>query len=179
MIVIDEYLAVRVLGGDWPDTLPDDELGLPASRHWRLLQRVHNPAGGQLSRLLASLPGGDLGVVRWPHPEVLVVLDPRPLFDEAAILAARFGGTGLLVAETLTAGLTYGRDLWFGTPTNVGRLLERAADELASPCTSPKLEPDRCDAVAHPAVGRHGLGPLRGRCSAIGLGSAPGKNAHP
>lgn len=34
VIVIDEYLAVRVVGGAWPEGLPDDEdLGLPASRH--------------------------------------------------------------------------------------------------------------------------------------------------
>ncbi len=131
MIVIDEYLAVRVLGGDWPDALPDDELGLPASRHWRLLQRVHDPGSGQLSRLLAGLPEGDLGVVRWPHPEVLTVLDSRPLLGEAAAVAARFGGTGLLIAETLAAGLAYGRHLWFGTHANVGQLLHRAAEELA------------------------------------------------
>ena len=37
MIVIDEYLAVRVLGGDLPDALPDDELGLPASGDSRRL----------------------------------------------------------------------------------------------------------------------------------------------
>jgi hypothetical protein len=75
VVVIDEYLAVRVLGGGWPEGLPDDELVLPASRHWRLLQRVHAPGGGQLSQLLAALPGGDLDVVRHPHPEVL---GPRP-----------------------------------------------------------------------------------------------------
>ncbi|MDQ6784770.1 MAG: hypothetical protein M3063_15320 [Actinomycetota bacterium] len=130
MIVIDEYLAVRVLGGDWPEALPDDELGLPASRHWRLLQRVHDRSAGQLSQLLSGLPEGDLEVVRWPHPEVLTVLDPRPLLDEAAAVAARFGGTGLLIAETLAAGLAYGRQLWFGVPANVGRLLQHAAEEL-------------------------------------------------
>ncbi len=129
MIVIDEYLAVRALGGSWPAGLPDDELALPASRHWRLLQRVHTPAGGQLSRLLAALPGGDLGVVRFPHPEVLSVLDPRPLLDEAASIAARYGGTGLLVAESLAAGLAYGRQLWFGNEANSrsGRYSMRAA----------------------------------------------------
>lgn len=130
MIVIDEYLAVRVLGGAWPDELPDDELALPASRHWRLLQRVHSPSSGQLSRLLARLPGSDIGVVRFPHPEVLAILDPRPLLDEAAAIAARYGGTGLLVAESLAAGLTHGRQLWFGTERNVGHVLSRAADEL-------------------------------------------------
>ena len=128
--LIDEYLAVGILGGAWPDDLPDDKLALPASRHWRLLQRVHSPSSGQLSRLLAGLPGGDLGVVRSPHPEVLGVLDPRPLLDEAATIAAPNGGTGLLIAESLAAGLAHGCQLWFGTERNVGHLLAHAADEL-------------------------------------------------
>lgn len=129
MIVCDEYIAVRVLGGDWPGALPDDQVGLPAARHWRLLQRVHAPGSGQLSQLLAALPGGDLSVVRWPHPEVLQILDPRPLLDEAAQIAARFGG-GLIIAETLAAGLAYGRQLFFGREANVGAVTRRAVDEL-------------------------------------------------
>jgi hypothetical protein len=129
VIVVDEYLAVRVLGGDWPDALPDDEIALPATRHWRLLQRVHAPGTGQLSRLLSALPGGDIGVVRWPHPEVLQVIDSRPLLDEAAAIAARYGG-GLLIAETLAAGLNHGHQLWFGNSANVGRVTNRAAEEL-------------------------------------------------
>jgi hypothetical protein len=48
----------------------------------------------------------------------------------AAIIAARYGSTGLLVAETLAAGLTHGAELWFATPANVARLLSRAADEM-------------------------------------------------
>ena len=131
MLVIDEYLAVRVLGGHWPTGLPDDEdLALPASRHWRLLQRVHNPAGGQLSELLGSLPGSDLTVVRFPHPEVLQVLDSRPLLDVAAQLAARYHAGGLLTAETLAAGLTHGHQLWFGLERNIGRSLTAIANEL-------------------------------------------------
>jgi hypothetical protein len=127
-MVIDEYLAVRVLGGDWPDALADDEVALPAARHWRLLQRVHAPGPGQLSRLLAALPGEDLAVVRWPHPEVLQVLDTRPLLDEAARITARFGG-GWLIGETLAAGLAHG-GLWFGTAANVGPVVADAAEEL-------------------------------------------------
>jgi hypothetical protein len=129
VIVVDEYLAVRVLGGDWPDALPDDEIALPATRHWRLLQRVHAAGTGQLSRLLAALPGDDMGVVRWPHPEVLQVIDSRPPLDEAAAIAARFGG-GLLIAETLAAGLNHEHQLWFGNSANVGQLMHRAAGEL-------------------------------------------------
>jgi hypothetical protein len=130
VIVIDEYLAVRVLGGNWPSGLPDDEdLGLPAGCHWRLLQRVHNSGPGRLSQLLASLPGDDLAVVRFPHPEVLSVIDSRPLLDHAARLAARYGG-GLLTCETLAAGIANGRQLYFGSASNIGRATQRAASEL-------------------------------------------------
>ena len=129
MILIDEYLTIRVLGGAWPDGLPDDDLGLTASRHWRLLQRIHAPAGGQLSQRLGVLPVEDLAVVRHPHPEVLQILDPRPLLDDAASLAARYGG-GLLIAESLAAALAHGRTLWFGIDRNVGRVLAYAAADL-------------------------------------------------
>lgn len=130
MLVIDEYVAVRVLGGSWPAELPDDDLALPASRHWRLLQRIHAPGTGQLSQLLGGLPSSDLDVVRHPHPEVLQVLDPRPLLDSAAAIAAHYSAGGLLIAETLAAGLAHGRQLWFGTERNVGQALRRIADDL-------------------------------------------------
>jgi len=85
VLVIDEYLAVDVLVGDWPAGLPVDEaLALPASRHFRLLQRLHQPSGGQLSGILdRPNPAGQL-VLPNPHPEVLQILDPRPLLNEAA-----------------------------------------------------------------------------------------------
>jgi hypothetical protein len=130
VIVVDEYLAVRVIRARWPQLLPDDELVLPASRHWRLLQALHGGRSGQLSRLFAGASPAVVSAIRWPHPDVLTVLDPRPLLDDAAVLAARFGGTGLIVAETLAAGLAHGHQLWFGTEANVGRLLERGAEEL-------------------------------------------------
>lgn len=129
MIVIDEYLAVRVLFGAWPAPLPVDELGLPASRHWRLLQAVHNPRGGQLSQLVGTVSPAGRDVIRHPNPELVEVLDPRPLLDDAAVIAARFGTSGLLIAETLAAGLVHGQ-LWFGTERNIGRLVARAAPEL-------------------------------------------------
>lgn len=130
MIVVDEYLAARVVGGDWPAGLPDDELALTSSRYWRLLQALHGGRGGQLTQILAALSPAGRDSVRYPHPEVLGVLDPRPLLDDAAVLAARFGGTGLLTAETMAAGLAHSRHLWFGAQANVGRLIERAAGEL-------------------------------------------------
>ena len=130
MLVIDEYLALRVVRGDWPDELPDDDLVLPASRHWRLLQAVHSPRGGQLSQLIGALSSAGRDAIRHPHPEVLEVLDPRPLLDGAAAIAGRYGGTGWLIAETLAAGVAHGSMLWFGTEQNVGGLVHRAAPEL-------------------------------------------------
>jgi hypothetical protein len=130
VIVIDEYLDVRVLLAQWPDRLPPDELALPTSRHWRLLQALHGGRDGQLSQILDLLPEVDRAAMRHPHPEVLQVLDPRPLLDNAAAIAARYGGTGWLIAETLAAGVAYGSQLWFGTKHNVGRLVARAAPEL-------------------------------------------------
>jgi hypothetical protein len=111
MIVIDEYLAVRVLLGHWPDQLPTDELGLPMTRHWRLLQAVHAPRGGQLSRALGLLPEPDRDAVRHPHPEVLQVLDPRPLLDDAAATprgtaAPGFSSPRPWPRDSLTAGCT-------------------------------------------------------------------------
>jgi hypothetical protein len=129
LIVIDEYLAVRLLQGGMTTTLPEDDSLLPTSRHWRILQALHSGRGGQLTRLLGQLSEAGRLVVRYPHPEVLQILDLRPLLDEAAELAARFGNTGWLVAETLAAGRRYG-GLWFGEERNVGRLLAAAAGEL-------------------------------------------------
>lgn len=68
--------------------------------------------------------------LRFPHHDALEVLDPRPLLDEAAQVAARYGRTGLLVAETVTAGLAHGRRLWFGNPRNIGVRLREIADDL-------------------------------------------------
>lgn len=68
-------------------------------------------------------------MLRQPDPDILQILDLRPLLDDAAIIAAHYGNAGLLVAETVAAGLQYGRSQWFGTERNVGiRLAEIALD---------------------------------------------------
>ena len=130
MIIIDEYLAVRVVGGDWPAGMPDDQLALPTMGQWRLLQAMHHPRGGQLSQVLAGLSEADRAALRFPHPEVLQVLDLRPLLDHAARLAARYRGTGLRNAEILAAGLAQRADLWFGHPANIGAAVTTAAADL-------------------------------------------------
>jgi hypothetical protein len=57
------------------------------------------------------------------------VLDPRPLLDDAARLAARYGG-GLRNAEILAAGIANQAELWFGTPANVGPAIADGAVQL-------------------------------------------------
>ena len=66
MIVVDEYLAVRVVRCRWPSGLPDDELALTTSLHWRLLQALHGGRGGQLAQVLSTLP--DLGARGYVGP---------------------------------------------------------------------------------------------------------------
>lgn len=131
MIVIDEYLAVRVLFARWPQGLPDGDVALPATRHWRLLKALLSPRAGQLPPFVDQLSPAGRDSIRQPDSDIVQVLDSRPLFDTAASIAVRYG-TGLLVAETLAAGLVYG-SLWFGAEENVGRLLRRAASELGIP----------------------------------------------
>jgi len=128
LLIVDEYLALRVLAGDVPEEVDADEtFGLPAYRHYRLLQRVHAPGKGQLSTLLSE---SDLAAIRRPHPEVLQILDPRPLLDDAAAIGAAYRAAGLLNGETLAAGLAHGHTLWFGRERNVGDRLAEIANDL-------------------------------------------------
>lgn len=130
MIVVDEYLALRSLTGVLPADLPDEPLALTTSAHWRILQRIHTPGTGQLSQALSALSPAGRAVLRKPVPAVLEILDPRPMLDQAAAIAAAYGNTGWLIAETLVAGLAHGRQLWFGTERNVGRRMREIADDL-------------------------------------------------
>jgi hypothetical protein len=129
MIIVDEYIAVRVVLGLWPESMPDDDVAIPTMGHWRLLQALHHPRGGQLTRILAPLSEQDRAALRWPHPEVLQVLDSRPLLDSAARLAARYGG-GLRNAEVLAAGVANHAELWFGAGANIGPAITAGAEGL-------------------------------------------------
>lgn len=124
MRVIDEYLAIQALSGDWPPGLPDDDvLALPNYVHWRLLAALDAGRGGQLSRAMDSLSPSTREAIREPDPYLVTILDPRPLMVRAAQINARFGGGGLLVCETAAAAIDHGNELWFGRAQNVGRRL--------------------------------------------------------
>jgi hypothetical protein len=99
---VDEYVALRVVFGDWPAEIPHDVLGLTYTRHWRLLSTMANPTGGRISRALAALSSQDRELIRRPHPDLLEVLDPR-------------------------AAIRFQWDLYFGDPQNaVGPIREHA-----------------------------------------------------
>ena len=130
MLVIDEYLAVDVTLGDWPAGLPDDEaLLLPASP--LPAPAANSPAIGRPAHdQSGSAPRGGSPCAAQPAPQGSPDPRPRPLLDEAARIGARYSTGGLLVCETLAAGLLNGRQLWFGTARNVGRRLAEIADDL-------------------------------------------------
>ena len=127
MRVVDEYVALRVLFGDWPAEMPHDVLGLTYARHWRLLSTMANPTGGRISRALAALGSQDRELIRRPHPDLLEVLDPRATSLLAADLLETIGPTSILIAETLAAAIRFQSDLYFGDPQNaVGPIREHA-----------------------------------------------------
>ena len=127
MRVVDEYVALRVLFGDWPAEIPHDVGGLTYTRHWRLLSTMANPTGGRISRALAALSSQDRELIRRPHPDLLEVLDPRATSLLAADLLETIGPTSILIAETLAAAIRFQSDLYFGDPQNaVGPIREHA-----------------------------------------------------
>ena len=127
MRIVDEYVALRVLAGDWPDEIPQDVLGLTYARHWRLLSALAVPTVGRISRGLAALSGDDRERLRRPHPDLLEVLDPRATSLLAADLLETIGPTSMLIAETLAAAIRFQSELYFGDPQNaVGPMRKHA-----------------------------------------------------
>lgn len=88
------------------------------------------PSGGQLSQAMAGLSEAGRGAIRRPTPQILEIIDARPLLDQAAEISAAYGGAGLLVAELITAGLHHGRALWFGRERNIGTRTREIAQDL-------------------------------------------------
>jgi hypothetical protein len=131
VIVIDEYLAVVWCAATGPMVCPTTTCPLyrPAGIT-PCCNESMTPGSGQLSAVLARLSETGRETIRHPYPEVLRILDPRPLLDEAASIGARFRTGGLLITESLAAGLAYGQALYFGTEANVGRRLNEIATAL-------------------------------------------------
>ena len=54
----------------------------------------------------------------------------RPLLDTAASIGTQYQTGGLLLLETVAAGLTNGQQLWFGSDRNVGTRMAEIAEAL-------------------------------------------------
>lgn len=76
MIIVDEYIAVRVVLGMWTEDMPDDNVALPTMGHWRLLQALHNPRGG-----LAITTGAEALVGRRIRPSPGLLSEPEVGFE--------------------------------------------------------------------------------------------------
>ena len=130
MRIVDEYVALRALVGDWPVEIPADLLGLTYTRHWRLLSAMAVPAAGRISRRLSALGTEDREAIRRPHPDLVEVLDPRATSVLAADLLATIGPTSILIAETLAATIHFESDLYFGDPQNAAGSIGEHAQVL-------------------------------------------------
>lgn len=129
MRVVDEYVALRVLNGDWPTELPEDVLGLPWTRHWRLLSSLALPGSGRISRRLNEMSEAGRQAIRQPHPDLLKVLDdPRATAHLAADLLALTGPTSMLIIEALAVAIRHTSPLYVGDSQNaVGAMATHAA----------------------------------------------------
>lgn len=67
--MIDEYVALRVLGPTWDHPILDHRMSLPYTRQWRLLSAFAAPtARGHLSVRLQQLGPEAIEFIRRPHP---------------------------------------------------------------------------------------------------------------
>jgi hypothetical protein len=128
VLVVDEYLAVRVLGGGWPGGLPTRTSSpcLPAATGGSC-SACTRPAAVTSRSCWRRCPAV---TQRRPLPAPRGPPDPRPLLDSVAWIAARYHAGGLLIAETLAAGLAHGHQLWSGSDRNVSRAMGSIAEDL-------------------------------------------------
>jgi hypothetical protein len=128
--IVDEYVALRALVGDWPAEIPRDLLGLTYARHWRLLSALAVPGRGRISRRLSALSNDDREAIRRPHPDLVEVLDPRATSVLAADLLQSIGPTSVLIAETLAAAIHHRSEISVGDPQNAAGTMAQHADRL-------------------------------------------------
>lgn len=128
MIVIDEYVALRVLDPAWDNPVLDERMILPYTRHWRLISAIAAPTvAGQLSARLKLLAPDAIEFIRRPHPDVIHIPDPREHALLAADLMTATGPTSLMFSETLAACVVYESAFHAGLAQNaVGKLAGHA-----------------------------------------------------
>ena len=91
----------------WPTDLPDTEdLVLPTSRHWRLLQRIHGPGTGQLSQRCAALTPAERDTLRFPHPRSFRSSTPGPFWTKQLGLVRGLAADGSSMRRSLPVSTT-------------------------------------------------------------------------
>lgn len=138
-ILVDEYLAIRVVSRSAPDIMGDEAVALSYGRAYRLTRALRDVGPGRLqlkgrfTRLVEGLsPRGQALLAEWladPHPAVLSIVDPRPLIGATAALQNTYA-VSLLQAETLAAGVDHDWPIRFGDPDSAPASVHRAAREL-------------------------------------------------
>jgi hypothetical protein len=139
MILVDEYLAIRVISESAPDVIAEDAIALTYGRAYRLSRALLDVGPGRLqlrgrfTRLVEGLtPEGQELLTEWladPDPAVLSIVDPRPLIGTAAAVQNTYA-VSLLQAETLAAGAFHEWSIRFGDPDSATAVMHRAAQEL-------------------------------------------------
>ncbi len=139
MILVDEFLAIRVIAGNSPEPLGGEPAALTYGRAYRLTRALLGSGPGRLqvpgrfTRLVDALGEGDQRAINeWladPDPAVLTVIDPRAYISGAAALQNTYA-VSLLQAETLAVGAEHDWPIYFGDPDSGPEPVQRAARDL-------------------------------------------------
>ena len=139
MVLVDEFLALRALIGRPPSEIEGEVPSLTYSRAYRLTRALLEPGPnrprirGRFSRVADALPQADrlrlhLSLTA-PDPDVLRIIDPRPLILTAGTIQNTYP-VSLLQAETLAAAMVEDRPLMFQEHDSAPEALRRAVSEI-------------------------------------------------
>ncbi|MGH9042139.1 MAG: hypothetical protein ACRDZ3_18120 [Acidimicrobiia bacterium] len=139
MVLVDEFLAIRVISGSRPAGLGVGPVRLTYGRTYRLTRALSTSGAGRLqvrgrfTRLVEALGDADRRVLdEWlanPDPSVLSIIDPRAFIRMAAALQNTYA-ISLLQAETLAAAAGQEAPIRFGDPDSAPAPVQRAVREL-------------------------------------------------
>jgi hypothetical protein len=139
VILVDEFLAIRVMVGRAPKALRGESAALTYGRTYRLTRALLGSGPGRLqvrgrfTRLVDALGEDDQRALgEWladPDPAVLTVVDPRVYIRSTAVLQNTYA-VSLLQAETLAVGAEHDWPIRFGDLDSAPEPVQRAARDL-------------------------------------------------
>lgn len=139
MLLVDEYVALPSLAGRSPVAVQGQAIAITYGRAYRLSRALLDPGPGRLqvrgrfTRLADALSPADQHALRErlaePDPEVLTIVDPRPLIRATGAIQNTYA-LSMLQAETLAAALTHDWAIRFADAASAPDAVRQAADEL-------------------------------------------------